>query len=77
MNLQVQDLSYIHPNGDILFQNINFSISSGEKCAIVGNNGVGKSTLLRIMAGMTFLRWGKVLCDDVPLPDTAALWTFR
>ena len=66
MNLQVQDLSYIHPNGDILFQNINFSISSGEKCAIVGNNGVGKSTLLRIMAGMTFPAMGKVLCDDVP-----------
>ena len=48
MSLQVQGLSYIHPNKDILFQNISFSISSGEKCVIVGNNAIGKSTLLKI-----------------------------
>ena len=44
MSLQVQGLSYAHPDKDILFQNISFSISSGEKCAIIGNNGIGKST---------------------------------
>lgn len=66
MGLQVQGLSYIHPNRDILFQNINFAISSGERCAIVGNNGVGKSTLLGIMAGMISPAEGCVLCDGVP-----------
>ncbi len=59
MNLQVQDLSYIHPNGDILFQNINFSISSGEKCAIVGNNGVGKIHTIKNNGRNDFPAMGK------------------
>ena len=66
MSLQVQGLSYIHPNKDILFQNISFSISSGEKCVIVGNNGIGKSTLLKILAGLTAPATGKVSCEDAP-----------
>lgn len=66
MSLQVQSLSYIHPNKDILFQNISFSISSGEKCVIVGNNGIGKSTLLKILAGLTAPATGKVSCEDAP-----------
>lgn len=66
MSLQVQDLSYIHPNKDLLFQNINFTISAGEKCAIVGNNGVGKSTLLGIMAGKIPSATGNVLSDSLP-----------
>lgn len=64
MSLQIQGVSYIHPNKDILFQNISFSVSSGEKCAIVGNNGVGKSTLMSIIAGKLSPATGTVLCDD-------------
>lgn len=63
MSLQVQDLSYNHPNKDILFQNISFSVSSGEKRAIIGNNGIGKSTLLNILAGRLAPSAGRVLCD--------------
>lgn len=63
MSLTVQGLSYIHPNKDLLFQNITFSISTGEKCAIVGNNGVGKSTLLKILAGKIPPATGNILCD--------------
>ncbi len=66
MSLQVQGLSYIHPNKDILFQNISFSISSGDKCAIVGNNGIGKSTLLKILAGLIVPATGKVSFDYAP-----------
>lgn len=63
MSLQVQNLSYIHPNKDILFQNISFSVASSEKCAIVGNNGIGKSTLLKIIAGTLSPLSGNILCD--------------
>jgi len=34
-----------------LFRDISLGISQGEKLALVGNNGVGKSTLLRILTG--------------------------
>lgn len=66
MSIKVQGLSYIHPNKDILFQNISFSVSSGEKCAIVGDNGIGKSTLLSIIAGNTAAAIGSVSCDTTP-----------
>lgn len=66
MSLQIQDLSYTHPNRDILFQNISFSVSAGEKCAVVGNNGVGKSTLLKIIAGLLSPASGSISFDDIP-----------
>lgn len=50
MNLEVQNLTYIHPDKEILFQGVGFSVSENTKCAISGHNGCGKSTLLKIMA---------------------------
>ncbi|HYC84449.1 MAG TPA: ABC-F family ATP-binding cassette domain-containing protein [Chryseosolibacter sp.] len=38
-------------NDKWLFKDISLGISQGEKLALVGNNGVGKSTLLRILTG--------------------------
>lgn len=49
--ITLQNLTYIHPNRDLLFNNIHFTINSREKVALIGNNGVGKSTLLKIIAG--------------------------
>ena len=64
MSLQVQGLSYIHPNKDILFQNISFSVTSVDKRAIIVNNGIGKSILLKILAGRLASSAGTVRCDD-------------
>lgn len=50
--LIIQNLSYTHPNKDLLFGNINLTVNSSEKIALIGNNGSGKSTLLKIMAGL-------------------------
>ncbi|HEK9919516.1 TPA: ATP-binding cassette domain-containing protein, partial [Streptococcus equi subsp. equi] len=36
----------------IVFKNLNLSIRSGEILGIIGNNGVGKTTLLRCIAGL-------------------------
>ena len=46
----LQNISYSHPNKDLLFSNINLTINNQEKTALIGNNGVGKSTLLKIIA---------------------------
>jgi len=35
----------------LLFENLNFSISQGDKIALIAHNGVGKSTLLNILMG--------------------------
>lgn len=36
-------------DGDVLFRNIDFEIKKGEHVALIGNNGTGKSTILKIL----------------------------
>jgi ATPase subunit of ABC transporter with duplicated ATPase domains len=50
--LTLNRVSYIHPNGDRLFENIDLAIHHHEKIALIGNNGAGKSTLLQLLAGL-------------------------
>ena len=48
--LTVNDLSKSYDNR-VVFKNVNFDISRGEKVALIGNNGVGKTTILKIING--------------------------
>jgi ATP-binding cassette subfamily F protein uup len=43
-----------------LFKDFNFEFLGGRKLGIIGNNGVGKTTLLRILIGELPPKWGKV-----------------
>ena len=45
------NLAYAHPGGDLLFTDVAFRISPGDHVGLVGANGVGKSTLFRVLAG--------------------------
>ncbi|XDD54859.1 ABC-F family ATP-binding cassette domain-containing protein [Leptospira sp. WS4.C2] len=47
-----------------LFQNLDFSISEGEKLAIVGINGSGKSTLLRAILGKEETDSGQIIKNN-------------
>ncbi len=47
----VSRLAYSHPGGDRLFSDVSFRLSPGDHAGLVGANGVGKTTLLRILAG--------------------------
>ena len=47
----VSELDYAPPAADSLFFDVSFGISPGDHAAIVGPNGVGKSTILKILAG--------------------------
>jgi ATPase subunit of ABC transporter with duplicated ATPase domains len=62
----LQDITYIHPNKDILFTNINLIVNKQDKIALIGNNGVGKSTLLRILSGTLTPSNGNVKTSSTP-----------
>jgi ATPase subunit of ABC transporter with duplicated ATPase domains len=49
--IEVDDLSYKLPGGRVLFDEVSFKVHAGQHAALVGANGVGKTTLLRILAG--------------------------
>ena len=78
MNLTVKNGSFAYgKNAAPIFENINFSVDSGEILAILGPNGAGKTTLLRCITGM--LKWtgGESLLDGEPIRNMSAkkLWS--
>jgi ATPase subunit of ABC transporter with duplicated ATPase domains len=48
----VEKLNFTYPGADVqVLRNIGFTIEGGERIAIIGPNGIGKTTLMRCMAG--------------------------
>ncbi|SMD10745.1 ribosomal protection-like ABC-F family protein [Pedobacter nyackensis] len=62
----LQSVSYIHSDRDLLFSDIDLKINKNDKAALIGNNGVGKSTLLKILAGYLVASNGVVSSDSQP-----------
>lgn len=50
-SIAVSELAYSPPGAEQLFFDVSFGVTAGEHAAIVGPNGVGKSTILKILTG--------------------------
>jgi len=50
IEIEVKQLSKMY-GGNTVFHNINFSVKTGEKIGLIGSNGCGKTTLMRILSG--------------------------
>jgi ATPase subunit of ABC transporter with duplicated ATPase domains len=71
--LILQNITYTHPDGELLFDNITLSVGAREKIAVVAGNGAGKSTLLKIAGGLAPPSSGTVTASSKPyyLPQIA------
>src|ERR1700719_2898884 len=52
----------------LIVNNISFDLDCGETLAVLGRNGMGKTTLLRALVGLADRLAGEVLIDKQPLP---------
>ena len=59
MRLEVKDLSFSYGDNKVL-NNVSFSSSGGEAIAVLGPNGVGKSTFFKCILGFLPIRKGKI-----------------
>ena len=50
-----------------VLHDLSFSLESGEKVGLIGSNGVGKSTLLKLVVGLLPLQEGTLIVGDQPL----------
>jgi len=80
MSLDISDLAKRYGDSAV-FANVTLEVAAGEFVAIVGESGVGKSTLLNCMAGLDHWDAGQVMHDGVDIgaldAEQRALWRRR
>jgi len=65
-SLQLKNISFRYAdNEDFILRDVTLDVRSGECIGITGPSGTGKSTLLKIAAGLNKPSHGEVLCDGV------------
>lgn len=60
--IEVKDLSYVRQE-QVLFSKVAFLLQPGTALQITGPNGIGKSTLLRLIAGLLPMQYGQVILN--------------
>jgi len=70
VGIRIEDVhfSYGSSNSDVL-DGINLDIAPGDKIALVGASGGGKSTLVQVLIGLYSARTGMIYYDGVPVTD--------
>ncbi|GDX96262.1 ABC transporter ATP-binding protein [Planctomycetia bacterium] len=69
--IRLDGVSFSYDGIDTVLRDVNVSIAFGERVAIVGPNGGGKSTLVNLICRFYDPTQGRVLLDGVPLTDLA------
>jgi putative ABC transport system ATP-binding protein len=65
--LQLRKITKSYPNGRRVLDALSYTLGDGEFVAIMGESGVGKSTLLNLIAGLDMPDSGDILIDGVPM----------
>lgn len=83
--INFENLGLHLPQG-FLFQNVSLQINKGDKVGLVGKNGAGKSTMLRILSGMVLPSEGKIhkpkdctigfLTQDIVIDTTQSVFDY-
>jgi ATP-binding cassette subfamily F protein 3 len=62
--LKVENLSFSYQNDQNLIKNLSFSINAGEKIGIIGANGRGKTTLVKLLSGILEKNEGEIIFNN-------------
>lgn len=67
VGISIENLRFTYPNGGEVLQDINLDIRPGEKIALIGASGGGKSTLVQVLIGLYPPTSGMVYFDGRPM----------
>ena len=70
--IEFKEVSFNYEGSDKkIFDKLSFKIRAGEKIALVGNNGAGKTTIVKLLCGLYAPTSGQVLVNGQPLWDSS------
>ncbi len=67
--IEIRDVSFHYPNGAIVLQGASLTIHKGDKIALVGKSGEGKTTLLMLLLQFIKTDSGKIFLDRTEIKD--------
>jgi ATP-binding cassette subfamily C protein len=67
--IRLDDVCFAYGDGPLVLDHVSLEIAAGEKVAIVGASGGGKTTLVQILLGLYAPRSGEVYYDGVPVTE--------
>jgi iron complex transport system ATP-binding protein len=69
--LEARNVHFTYSAGAPVLQGVSLGVPRGKLCALIGANGCGKSTMMRLFAGLLKPGAGEVRLHDVPLASVA------
>ena len=72
--IEINNLNFFYEKNNQVLNDINLSISKGEKIGIVGKTGSGKSTLVDIISGLITSYKGFILIDNKKFDPNTSKW---
>jgi ATP-binding cassette, subfamily B, multidrug efflux pump len=76
-DIQFDHVSFAYNPGNWVLKDVNFQIPAGQKVAIVGATGAGKSTMMALLSRFYDVQEGAILVDGRPIRDLPQRWLRR
>ncbi|MTF37990.1 ABC transporter ATP-binding protein [Cyanobacterium aponinum] len=67
--IRFENVSFAYKPDEYILKNLNFTINPGEKIAIVGPTGAGKSSIIRLLCRLYEPNQGRILVDGIDIRD--------
>ena len=65
-DIEFKNVSFKYPNSEnYIYKNLNLKIPAGQKLAIVGHNGAGKTTFIKLLCGLYEVTEGEILLNGI------------